>query len=350
MVRSCLEHIEYIDGETIRCKTHGERPLIQCRGCKDFRLVPQPKRVPTVIHAPVQYAMPEPPECRHLGTKLSIAPCCGQMFACRFHKGKKCAPVGLASEPFLSCETCEDFTLPDSWLSDPERYTGRCVAVTSLSPNPSRKQRQIDCLKSWRAFGMQIIAVNTAAEHAAFGSEIAGIVTQHVSENVTTEYSKPTQRANALLDAGKASGMPFLLINADVELRGDHTPLTDALAMPDRLTIAVRYNYAPGEERRHAQREPAGLDAFLITPEMVTKVPQMPFGIGKPVWDYWLPHHLRSVGYKFNWINKAILYHENHPIQWSKKEWETGAAWLRKSYGVDVFWDVVGFRENLNGA
>ena len=53
-------------------------------------------------------------QCKYLGTKLGLAPCCGQMFACNFHKGKKCAPVGIAKQPFLSCSTCDDFAISDA--------------------------------------------------------------------------------------------------------------------------------------------------------------------------------------------------------------------------------------------
>lgn len=53
-------------------------------------------------------------QCKYQGTKLGIAPCCGQMFACNFHKGKKCAPTGVAKEPFLSCLTCKDFVIDDA--------------------------------------------------------------------------------------------------------------------------------------------------------------------------------------------------------------------------------------------
>lgn len=53
--------------------------------------------------------------CRHRGTKLSVSPCCGQMYACNLHRGKKCAPVGVAKDPFLSCQTCDDW----SRIADP---------------------------------------------------------------------------------------------------------------------------------------------------------------------------------------------------------------------------------------
>lgn len=54
--------------------------------------------------------------CKHVGTKLSVSTCCGQMFACNLHKGKKCAPVGVAKDPFLSCSTCGDFESKAAWI------------------------------------------------------------------------------------------------------------------------------------------------------------------------------------------------------------------------------------------
>ena len=70
-----------------------------------------------------QIAMEEPAaadsrKCLHRGTLLSVAPCCGQMFACNLYKGKKCAPVGIAKYPFLSCSTCDDFKPVDGDVSD----------------------------------------------------------------------------------------------------------------------------------------------------------------------------------------------------------------------------------------
>jgi hypothetical protein len=69
------------------------------------------------------------PACMHRGSKLSVAPCCGQMFACNLHKGKKCAPTGIAKEPFLSCETCGDYNAPEY-----EHYPNSESIVTAEPP------------------------------------------------------------------------------------------------------------------------------------------------------------------------------------------------------------------------
>lgn len=113
MVRSCHEHVQYVGSDKIECVLNGIRSTAQCSGCKDFRLRPQSTRVPTAIAAPVYHVTES--ICRHLGAKLSVAPCCGQMYSCRLHKGKKCAPVGIAKDPFLSCSTCPDFDRLKLW-------------------------------------------------------------------------------------------------------------------------------------------------------------------------------------------------------------------------------------------
>ena len=259
--------------------------------------------------------------CKHIGTKLSVAACCGQMFACNFHKGKKCAPIGIARDPFLSCQTCSDFeefdpTTPT--IIDRDRFAGRCVAVTSLSPNPDRVERQSHCLQSWRDVGLEVIQVNEG---------------------------RP--RIKTLIDAGAATGLPFLLINSDVEIFGDHTAIEEALALPDKLTIGVRYNHNAKSPRSRSQREGAGLDAFLLTPAMAATVPDLPFAIGQPVWDYWIPHHFRSLGYSIHWMREPLLFHARHELQWSREDWIRGAAWMAEHYGVELGYGNVAFRESL---
>lgn len=261
--------------------------------------------------------------CRHLGTKLSVASCCGQMYACKLHKGKKCATVGIAKDPFLSCQVCPDFDYIDNLtptVIDRERFAGRCVAVTSISPNPERAERQAYCLQSWRDIGLDVIQVNTA--------------------------DRP--RIKTLIDAGAATGLPFMLINSDIEICGDHAVIEEAIQSPDKLTIGIRYNHDAESPRGQSQREAAGLDVFLMTPEMAATVPDLPFTIGLPVWDYWLPHHFRSLGYEFNWLHEPLFFHARHEVQWSRQDWNRGSEWLAEHYGIDLEYGSVAFRESLN--
>ena len=231
---------------------------------------------------------------------------------------------------------------------DCDRFSNRCVAITSLSPNPARAERQTRCLQSWRDIGLQVLAVNTAKEHESFTDALKAIVTPIVSDDLTTIFSRQTQRITALIDTGIATDISFLLINADIEMQGNHAAIEDALRVPDKLTIGVRYNYDAAASKRMAYREPDGLDAFLLTPEMASTIPRdSPCGIGKPFWDYWLPHHLRIEGYEFNWMSEPFLFHQNHKLQWSRSEWNRCGKWFANRYGLVLKYGMRDFRESL---
>ena len=231
---------------------------------------------------------------------------------------------------------------------DCDRFSNRCVAITSLSPNPARSERQARCLQSWRDIGLQVLAVNTAKEHESFSDSIKAIITPIVSDDLTTMFHRQTLRITALLNAGIETGIPFLLINADIEMQGDYVAIEDALRLPDVLTIGVRYNYSAASSKRMAYREPDGLDAFLLTPEMASTIRcDSPCGIGKPFWDYWLPHHLRIEGYKFNWMAEPFLFHQQHNPQWSEDEWIRCSSWFSNRYGIVVEYGDRAFRRSL---
>lgn len=219
-------------------------------------------------------------------------------------------------------------------IVDRNRFAGRCVAVTSLSPNPMRAQRQARCVKSWRDIGLEVLAVNTADEHNRLCDEIRQHVTPVINNEVASEYAKPMQRIQTLLRVGASKGHPFIVINADIETAGPHEPIERALAMPEALTIGIRFNYMAGHPLEWSQREPHGLDAFILTPQLACTLPDMPFAMGQPVWDYWLPHHFHSRGTTLNWIYEPLLFHERHEIQWSVSDWHRGGKWLEQEYGL----------------
>lgn len=231
---------------------------------------------------------------------------------------------------------------------DPDRFRGKCIAITSLNPNPEKQERQRICVQSWRDIGLEVVAVNTAAELARLDTGLSNLVHGYVNENTTLEYAKPTQRISSILKAGRQNGIPFILLNSDIEINGDPQVITDALAEPHKLTIGVRYNHEAGQSITAAEYEPWGLDCFLMTPDLAATVPNLPFGIGKPVWDYWLPHHFRSRAVKFNWIRRPFFFHERHPLGWSQAEWNLGARWMHDFCGVPLAQSSIAYRQTLN--
>lgn len=225
-------------------------------------------------------------------------------------------------------------------------FAGRLVAVTSLNPNPTRWDRQKKCLKSWVRHGLPVITVNTQSEldQLSLPEGVTGVA----CEKLTQHYDRQTQFVSSLAAAGRETGVPFMLINSDIEISGNVAALDIALLHPDRLTIGIRHNHQAGQNLRNAKPEASGLDVFLMTPDMAATIPEAPFGIGKPVWDYWMPQHFRSLGVEFHWIREPLFFHERHELGWSRKEWKIGCDFLGETYDVHLGYGSSEFRRSLD--
>jgi len=228
----------------------------------------------------------------------------------------------------------------------PGQFNGRCVAVTSINPNPARWPRQLQCVESWLRIGLPVITVNTSEELDRLN--LPAGVTGVVCNTLSAIYDRPTQLITSLSRAGAATGLPTLLINSDIEIHGPVECLETALQASDKLTIGVRYNHHAGQARPLAVREPSGLDCFLLSPAMLAAIPDAPFAVGKPVWDYWLPHAVRSQGHKFHWINEPLFFHESHTLGWSHAEWEIGAKVFAKTNDMHLGYGSRDFRSSLD--
>lgn len=238
-----------------------------------------------------------------------------------------------------------------AWTSRRGTFAGMCNVITSMSPNPARLARQMTCIQSWIDIGLNVICLNTQAEIAQLYFPPG--VTPLASDDVSTSYDRPTQRVSALINAGIQTGLPFFLVNADIEINGHTQVIAAALAemvwgpsriADSKLTIGIRYNY---DEITEPQIEQWGLDLFGMTPDMARTLPQMPFGIGKPMWDYWLPLHFRERGVGFHWIREPFLFHKSHAIQWSDDEWKLGATVMESTYGYNMMENCLQFRQSL---
>jgi len=255
-----------------------------------------------------------------------------------------------AGAEWLLDSAIEDARKSESKVEVPEvttqqKITGHCSAITSVSPNPLRAARQLLCIQSWLRAGIKVIVVNSSDELSAM--ELPTGVTGVACDDLTTLYDRRTQFVSSLILVGIETGRPFMLINSDIEISGDVRRIDEALQYPDKLTIGIRHNYHPGRKQK-AFREPSGLDVFLMTPELAATVPQAPFGIGKPVWDYWLPLHFKTRGTAFNWIDSPLFWHEKHRLGWTRKEWEIGKDFLNGQYGVELGYASGEFRASLN--
>lgn len=291
--------------------------------------------------------------CTHLGELLNHEPCsCGATAKVAVHQcphKKRCAPdnnAGSIKDTSLrnlvtNCKDCPLFSLDFSG-----KFAGKLSAITSLNPNPARWDRQLLCLESWHKIGLDVIVVNTEEEHNKLDLPVWCV--RRSLPVVNSIYNRPTQPISNLLRVGIDGGIPFMLINSDIEIYGDPVVLSTALHFSDCLNIGVRYNHTVGTTRFHSVKEGAGLDAFLLTPKLASLVPlDLPFSIGEPWWDYWLPHHFRSKGVPFHWMDKPFFYHEKHELAWSIDDWHKGKEIMNKHYVNDSEYGSMTYRNNL---
>lgn len=233
------------------------------------------------------------------------------------------------------------------WPARPGAFFGRCLAVTSISPSEHRRARQLKCLRSWVAYGLRVIVVNTPHELA--GIALPPGVSSVASDDVTTAYDRPTIRINALMRSAvqnlRADGESIAILNSDLEIIGSSEVLEVALCHRDKLTIGVRWNFDGLSE---AQIERDGLDFFMLSRQMAESLPDMPYGLGKPFWDYWLPYHFRRNDVAIHWIKSPFLFHEAHETYWSTVEWKAGCDALKAAYGEDMSQTSGLFRRSLD--
>lgn len=210
------------------------------------------------------------------------------------------------------------------------------IAVTSVSPLPKHQQNQPRVFDSWKRFGLKIRAVNRSDEIEKLALLYPQIDEWVACDELVPHYSFHTQRINRLVD--QVADGPILLINSDIEIRGDQKRLLSILASGS-VGVGIRYNYTG--HWRSGQREGWGIDAFLMTPEQAQTLPQLDFCIGRPMWDYWLPYHFDAQQIAMEWIGEPYFYHEAHPVHWSNADLDLGRKWIAKQYGRPENWEDV---------
>lgn len=209
------------------------------------------------------------------------------------------------------------------------------VAVTALSHLEKHKKNQPRCLDSWKNLGLTIYAVNTDEQIDLLKDYYPQVDYWIPNNDVATKYKAPTQKISSLLQVSVLIDKPILLINSDIEIYGDQKVLLDCFD-EKYVVVGIRQNYL--DITRHSKIEDYGLDAFLLYPEIVKKLPHMHYGIGKPFWDYWLPYSCINLGYRTKWIGEPYFYHEVHPVHWTQPEWHMGRIWFENLFNIEVDW------------
>jgi FkbM family methyltransferase len=197
-------------------------------------------------------------------------------------------------------------------------------ALTSLSPSPDSYDAQRAAIRSWVAAGLRPISLNHP-------SEIDAIVSRYdvefvpCSETTDGVFGRPYVPIRSMLALAAKLGGPALLINSDIELRLQPWELKRCRWLADGgLCYFVRYNH--NGDYGAAQREPHGIDAFLLHGRDAALFPDSLLSMGQPFWDYWIPHVFASSGRPVYAVDHPVAFHRNHTRRWSWTDWHRCAA------------------------
>jgi FkbM family methyltransferase len=205
-------------------------------------------------------------------------------------------------------------------------------ALTSLAPGPARLERQRACIASWRAAGLRVLSFNHPGEIESLRHTF-DVEFVPVSDTTEAVFGRPYVPIHAFARWAAERQEQVLLLNADLELKLSRWELRRLRWLAeDGLCYFIRYN------QRHlgdaGAREPWGIDAFLFHGAEAAQLPASLLSMGKPFWDYWLPHAFAARGLPVRAVEFPAAFHLDHPQRWSWEEWHRCALEFDRLYPV----------------
>lgn len=211
--------------------------------------------------------------------------------------------------------------------------------ITSISPNPERRERQTKCIESWLRIGADVHAVQTAKELSPHYDDGPFIVHTVQGDCV---------RMSDLWETACHVGGWCMLTNADTELM----PIADRLEQFDEL-VGSGLLFLRRFNRLHEtwSFDILGFDTFLFHADKTLQPFASEYQMGKPWWDYALPQAYLSAGRKLFLLDDPIAFHEPHEGAWTREEWrQLGAVFAKSQSGRDIP-DLAGhFAEEIRSA
>jgi len=236
-------------------------------------------------------------------------------------------------KPELTVEEAKERWKNSSYVylpnADRQQPSIECVvAVTSIGPKHFEKQ--LEAVATWKRLGLTVVSVNTSEEIDKL-REVFTQVDEWIANDVLgTFYAKPTQPINRLLDVAIAKQKPVLLINSDIRIIGDQSTIVD-IVKAGKSAIGIRHNFK--DSPTDAIQEVWGLDAFLVWPDQVSKLPEVVFSVGRPMWDYWLGWILGRDKRETEWIGRPYFFHLAHPVAWTNEDCQRGHKHFVSKFG-----------------
>jgi len=205
---------------------------------------------------------------------------------------------------------------------------GEIAVATSIPPELARQdaghslddEYQRLCIQSWIDCGFRVLSVNDRDEIPDVAARYPAVNFVAADRNASAWSGRKTPYIADLLLALKDVPEPVLgIINSDLVFEPSSAWRMGLPALVgEALVVGQRYDTTSllhGTFRRLY----AGLDGFFFDKSFANKALEhaMPFAMGLPAWDYWMPCAAAFNNYRILVADRPGFVHLDHKLAWS---------------------------------
>lgn len=208
----------------------------------------------------------------------------------------------------------------------PEVAPGRPITIaTTLMPR--RLEIQKAAVASWRAYGFDIVSVNTAAEIETLAPLFPDI--RFIQPARTGEHMcrRPLIMLDGLMEALEAADCEICgIVNSDIVIR--HDPAFRRAIEREHRGSLVFGNRIDLEDPRGGTGAPfsGGYDFFFFEKAAIPLFRGTELVLGMPWWDFWAPMAARLGGLAVKKLQAPMVLHLVHPVGYHEEFFHSFSA------------------------
>jgi predicted negative regulator of RcsB-dependent stress response len=202
-------------------------------------------------------------------------------------------------------------------------FSEKIAVVTSIPPklsrfdgrNPIGEKYQRLCIDSLIACGFQILSVNDREEISLLSALYPEVTFVQTDRNSSAISGRKTPYIADLLDAvAKTPGDTVGIVNSDIIFEPSETWLEDLpRAVKQSIILGQRYDTV-SLSHSIPTKYFWGFDYFFFQKEKISEIVKnsLPYAMGLPWWDYWLPVALAFKGCEIKVLESPSIIHLDH--------------------------------------
>lgn len=205
------------------------------------------------------------------------------------------------------------------------------IFATSISPDPSALNRQLEAVNSWQKYNLHIFSINSKHDIKLLEDDFHNVIFIESDRNAHDIYRKDYIYAYDLIKIAFKNCVDesIFVINSDIELNNDSINFHKIPKYKNELEwfeylsfnsliCFKRFDFFNND----LSRWDSGNDGFIINRKFLPILKDCGFVVGQCFWDWWIPMSFFKAN-KTTWtFNKLFLIHHLHPRNHNQLNWD----------------------------